>query len=172
MQGVVVAGQRGVRPVRGEEVLRQVVRADAEELDFPGQLPGEEDRGRDLDHDPADESGRLRERLRREACLCFVAQREEQGDVLAGRDHRRHDVRLDSGQCSRPRDRPELGEQQGRGALGDPDGADAEKRVRLGRQVKVRDRLVPADVGQPDDDRPFGAERLEDRSIGLDLLLL
>ena len=49
--------ERGVRAIGGQDVLRQVIRADAEELDPAGQLGGHEGGRRDLDHDPADELG-------------------------------------------------------------------------------------------------------------------
>ena len=103
----------------------------------------------------------LRSRPRREG--------EQQRHVPGVRDHRRH--HLDRARDGRPVARPQLGDEQLGPVVGEPERADAEERVLLGRQRQVRDRLVTADVEQPDRDR-VAAERLDRLAVGGGLLVL
>ena len=52
MQTVDLPGQRRVHAVHREGVLREVVRPDGEEIDFPRELRGHERGRRNFDHDP------------------------------------------------------------------------------------------------------------------------
>ena len=84
-------------------------------------------------------------------------------------DHRRHD--LDRAGRSRPIAGAELGHEEVRLGGGEAEGSDAEERIGLGGDRQVRDRLVAADVEQPDRDRMRG-ERPDRALVGRALLVL
>ena len=172
MERVLEAGQDRVAAVGGHEVLGQVVRADAEEGNPPCQLGGQEGGGGDLHHDPGHHRPGARVAGGDDRGPGLVAEPVEQVDVLERRHHRGHDVGHDAGQAAGAPDRPQLGQQELAVAIGKPDRPDAEEGVGLGGEPEVRDLLVAPDVGEADDHRAPGPERLEGTSIGGDLLLL
>ena len=94
---------------------------------------------------------------------------EERGRVASVRDHRGH--HLDRTRGSRPVAGAELGHEQVRAALGQPQRPDAEERVVLGRHRQIGDRLVAADVEEADRDRR-STEGLDRGPIRTGLLVL
>ena len=165
MQRILPVGELRVGAVGGEEVLGQVVGADAHEVDDTAQLIGDQDRRGDLHHDA---DARLRRvRHLRPRLLDERTNALRVGDVG---DHRRHDRNGAAHGSRGEKDRAELRREQGRVLVREPDGTHAEERVRLVRDRNVGQRLVAADVGQAHDDRcvPRRAEHL---LVGRGLLL-
>ena len=141
MERVLERGEGGVPAIRGEDVLRQVVRPDAEEVDSPGQLGGEKGGRWHFDHDPGHHPLGRRQAVADKRLAGLVTQRHEQLHVGNRGDHRRHDVGDDVRGSAGPPDCPKLGEKQ-----------------------------IGVGVGEADDHGAFWPERLQDAAVGLDLL--
>ncbi len=152
MERIAVGAQRGIGAVRGEQVLGEVVRADAHEGDPPSQLVGQPDRGWDLDHDPRDKGLGRQPIAAAERQGRLGAQAVEDVDVLERRDHRRHDVGSGPGRRRSAGDRPDLTHEQLGTFRREPDRAHAQERIGFSRQPEVWHLLVAADVGQSDHD--------------------
>ena len=132
--------QLALHPVGGHRVLRQVVGADAAEVDLGQHVAGPQRRRRDLDHHPG----------LGQAVLADPA--GEPGGLLGGGDHRRHDAHVGAGGPGGHGQRLELGVEQVRAQR--PTGAARAGRgpgCSSGPEVGERQRLVGAGVQGADD---------------------
>ena len=136
---VVERGDRADLPVRREHVLRQVVGAEADEVDLGEDLLGGQRGGGDLDHHArAAQSGGVRAL-------------GEPGGFLRGGHHRRHHAHLGAGVLRGTRDRFELAVDQLDPVARDAQAAHAQRRVGFGFLVQERQRLVRTRVERTDD---------------------
>ncbi len=93
-----------MKPIHSQRVLGQVVGADGEKINFPGQVISQHDGGRHFDHDPQRDRRRVQllpNLFGDGACPLHIFER---------RDHREHDVDAAIGGGSI--DGPQLGEEQ------------------------------------------------------------
>ena len=152
MDGVGEAAHADVPAVGGHRVLREIVRADREEVGVRREAVGEQGRGRHLDHD-AD-----LERRRPSPAPSSTRRVRRAGSSSTRRDHREHHPeRMVGGHAE---DRAQL---RCRGAPAAPDRAGCRARRGTGSAraavSQVGERLVGADVERADHERP-PAERL------------
>ena len=149
--------------IHREGVLRQVVGPDREEVRLFGEDIREQRRGCRFDHDPD------RYRWHAEIATDGLDHVAGGGPFGERRDHRKH-----HGHSARARgtqDRAQLRFEHVTAVQQQPDPALAEKRVGLGPDWQVRQRLVPADVQRADDENALWTQRPSDRFVGARLLL-
>ncbi len=155
--------------VAGQDVLGQVVGAHGEEIRLLRQLVRDQRGGRRLDHDaqlrlpPVGDALPVQFRHDLPADPAAFLHFPERGD------HREQDGDVAEGGGAV--DGAQLRAEDLRPAQANADGAQAHGGIRLGRQIKIRDLLVRADVQRADDDR-FSLHGGGHRPVGPKLLLL
>ncbi len=158
-----------VTAVHSQGVLGQVVRADAEEIDVAGQhVRGQGRRGR-LDHDADGDVAVVRDGFVVEILHHVVQDHLGLHQLVAVGDQREHD--LDLAEDRGPQDGAQLGLEHHQVRQAEADGAQAEKRVRLGRETHALGVLVGAEVERSDDDGPV-FEDADGAGVGLVVVLL
>ena len=133
------------------------------------QRVGDERGGRNFDHRADFQVFVERDFFRAQFGLAFLDERVGLVQFVQAGNHRIHhlDVALGAG----AQDGAELGAKQFRLREAEPDGAPAEKRIHLLRELQVRGKFVAAQIERADDDR-LRLQRGGDLAINLILLLL
>ena len=140
----------GVAALDRKRILRQVVRADGEEVNFLCELLCQNGGCRDLHHH-ADLHRAGRNALRLQRLLLLTQQGLCLAELIHGADHREHNAHVAIG--SRAENGAQLRPEDLRMAERHADGAEAEEGIVLMRQLERRQLLVAADIQRANDER-------------------
>ena len=137
-----------VHPVHGQDVLDQIIGADAEKVRFLGQQIGDGRRRRNLDHD-TDLNAGIKSKAAGAQILFGLLQNPVGGpNFFQGGDHRVQDfhVAVSAG----AQNRGQLGFEQLLAVKADADRPIAEHRIVFFRQFEIFELFVAADIQRPD----------------------
>ena len=152
MQGLVEAGHLLVGPVDRKRVLDQVVRTDRQEVHLGGELTGDQNRRRHLDHGADLDVPPMVDSFSRQLGADFRTEAAQRPDLLNRRHHRNHDAQV--AESSRPKQGTQLAAEDVGASQSQPDAAQTEDRVLLFQLVEAAGGLASAQVERTDHDRP------------------
>jgi hypothetical protein len=168
-QRVVETAHLRVGAIRGDEILEEVVRADAEEIELAAQAIEQERSGRHLDHRAHGHGVVEWNAAARQALLLVGDHGPDPAHFVQRRHHRNH--QLEAAERRGPGGGADLTTEERFEPWVHPHGAVPEERVVFSWQPEIRNGLVAADVERADDDRsPVGFH--DGPPVVLELLVL
>ena len=167
--GLIEAGHPFIESIDRQRVTGQVVRADAQEVAFTGQILGDQRRRGDFNHHPHRHGIAERNPFGAQLRLARGQDRLGRPEFFEGRDHGEEDPHL--AVASRPEDGTQLAPEDVRAVEADSDGPPAEERIGFAVALKVARHLVAPQIQRADDGLLSRAGLSGHGAVGLELLL-